>query len=102
MPFSIKISPMDIYITVQLKANINTFLSDYVDESIHLWLDKLWEKGWKASYDQMPGEEACGGYTISSCSSWQQQVSLPCKRGISFINQNIQLMLQYGDTACLN
>ncbi|KAF8582696.1 hypothetical protein K439DRAFT_1350737, partial [Ramaria rubella] len=43
------------------------------------------EKGWEVSYDQTPGEEAHGGYTISLCSSWQQQ-----------------LMPQYGDVVCLD
>ena len=76
---------MDIYNAVQRKVNIDTFLSEDVDESIHLWLDKLREKGWKASYDQTPGEEAHSGYTISLCSLWQQQVSLPCKEVFSLL-----------------
>ncbi|KIJ46977.1 hypothetical protein M422DRAFT_249256 [Sphaerobolus stellatus SS14] len=54
VPYSIKISAMDIY-------NAK-------------WLEKLCEAGWNTLYEPTPGEEIRDGFTLALCSPWQKQL----------------------------
>jgi len=76
---------MDIYNTVQQKAENNTMLAPDVGDSVELWLEKLRAMGRRTLFEATPGKEARGGYTIALYSPWQQK-----------------LIPEYGDIVCLD
>jgi hypothetical protein len=76
MPYSIKISAMDIFNAIRRKAMIDTILAPTLIESIELWMKRLHEKGWSTIYEPTPGEESRNGFTLGFCSPWQCKVCL--------------------------
>jgi len=70
-----RISAMDIYNAVRRKYEKETILSPDIGDSIKLWLEKLRQAGWYTLYEQTPGEQARGGYTLALVSPWQRKVS---------------------------
>ncbi|KIJ38350.1 hypothetical protein M422DRAFT_259002 [Sphaerobolus stellatus SS14] len=85
MPYSLKISPMDIYNAIHRKIDVDTRLSPSLNESLEAWVQRLDEEGWVTLYEKIPGEEARNGFTLGLCSPWQKK-----------------LIGEYGDTVCLD
>jgi hypothetical protein len=76
MPYSIKLSAMDIFNAIHCKAMIDTILAPTLVESVKLWMKHLQEKGWSTIYEPTPGEESWNGFTLGFCSPWQCKVCL--------------------------
>jgi len=66
---------MDVYTTVHCKYEKETILSPDVGDSIKLWLKKVFHAGWYTLYEQTPGEQAQGSYTLALVYPWQRQVN---------------------------
>ena len=66
---------MDIFNAVHHKAIKDTILSSEMGESVELWMEQLWEKGWATLYELTPGKGDHSGFTLALCSPWQQKVT---------------------------
>ena len=78
---------MDIFNAVRRKAMNDTMLAPSIDESVKMWMQRLHEKAWFTLFEPTPGEEDCGGFTITFHSPWQHKVFFPFIH-LFFIFQN--------------
>ncbi|KIJ28981.1 hypothetical protein M422DRAFT_269680 [Sphaerobolus stellatus SS14] len=85
LPYSIRISAMDIYNAVRRKAMIDTILAPTIGESLQLLMERLKDKGWSTLFEPTPGEGDRNGFTLAFCSPWQHK-----------------LIAEYGDIVCLD
>ncbi|KIJ44576.1 hypothetical protein M422DRAFT_252194 [Sphaerobolus stellatus SS14] len=89
-PYSIKISPMDIYNAIRRKADIDTRLAPKLNESIEEWLKKLNAAGWSTLYKLTPSKKIRDGFTLALTSPWQKEYALFLQ--ISVIDANLRLL----------